>query len=179
MSEMSAPSHLEKIAEGKARKDEGNEFFKTGDYVKAMTKYHEAILFLSGLSGGEGMLPGISTGQKPLGENEKLEVQKTLAICYSNMAACHIKNQRWERATMYADKALTADPSNVKARFRRAQSLLNQGNLNRAEEDLKKLLADSPKDPLVRREYEILKQRYKEQDERQRKEFAGMFDKMK
>ncbi|KAK9767744.1 hypothetical protein K7432_002219 [Basidiobolus ranarum] len=176
---MSTPNQLEKIAEGKARKDEGNEFFKAGDFIKAMTKYHEAILFLSGLSGGEGMLPGFTTGQKPLGEEEKIEVQKTLSVCYSNMAACHIKNQRWERASMYAEKALTADPKNVKARFRRAQSFLNQGNLDRAEEDLKQLLAESPKDPLVRREYEILKQKHKEQDDRQRKDFAGMFDKMK
>ncbi|CAG8490271.1 2414_t:CDS:2 [Racocetra fulgida] len=62
------------------------------------------------------------------------------------------------------------------ALFRRAQAYISDGNTTRAKQDLEKL---TEKNPDVKREWQRLKQKDREQDQKQRRELAGMFDRMK
>jgi lipopolysaccharide biosynthesis regulator YciM len=72
-------------------------------------------------------------------EEKKEQIRTLQAVCYSNMAQCHLKNQNFQRAFECSDDALKKDPKNVKAKFRRAQAKLELGNIAGAELDLSSL----------------------------------------
>jgi len=127
------------------------------------------------LSGGEAAQKLITDEQDPF----KKEVRIQLSLCYSNLAAGLIKEEKWVRAIDNCDKALQKDETNKKARFRRAQSLISMKehtDLDKAKADLDILAKAEPNDPAVRRERARLREREKAADLKQRKEFAGMFD---
>lgn len=100
---------------------------------------------------GMGMLSGMtpppapgapessSTSGGSATDDQKNEIKINLAVVYSNMGACHLKNQNYKRAIEVCNKALQYDPANVKAKFRRAQAKLQEGNLAGAEADLNSL----------------------------------------
>ncbi|KAG0090731.1 hypothetical protein BGZ93_009167, partial [Podila epicladia] len=170
----------EKIKAALAHKDHGNEAFKQGDMKQALTQYHHAVLGLSGLDNkmsGMGMLSGMppapggpesSSGSAT--DDQKNEIKTNLAVVYSNMGACHLKNQNYKRAIEVCNKALQYDPTNVKAKFRRAQAKLQEGNLAGAEADLNSLGEGVPG---VKAELEKLKKKSKDADEKQRKTMGG------
>ena len=60
------------------------------------------------------------------------------------MSACHIKRENWKRAQETAEKALTRNPKNYKAMFRRGKALGEQGFFERAEKILEEIIKDSP-----------------------------------
>lgn len=72
-------------------------------------------------------------------DDQKNVIKTNLAVVYSNMGACHLKNGNYKRAIEVCDTALKHDPTNVKAKFRRAQAKLAEGNLAGAEADLNAL----------------------------------------
>ncbi|KAI8873176.1 TPR-like protein [Ramicandelaber brevisporus] len=113
-------------------------------------------------------------------DNEKKskadEENKSQAILYSNIAACLLKLERWERAVVAATKAIDLDPDNVKARFRRGQAYAGDGNTVRAEADLRAVLKTNPKDAATVKELHRLKEIEKAQIQKQKKDLAGMFD---
>ncbi|KAG0027445.1 hypothetical protein BGZ82_008979 [Podila clonocystis] len=175
----------EKIKAALAHKDQGNEAFKQGDMKQALTQYHHAVLGLSGLDNkmsGMGMLSGMTPPPPAPGadgssgsggsatDDQKNEIKANLAVVYSNMGACHLKNQNYKRAIEVCNKALQYDPANVKAKFRRAQAKLQEGNLAGAEADLNSL-GDGV--PGVKAELEKLKKKSKDADEKQRKTMGG------
>ncbi|KAF9306451.1 hypothetical protein BGZ74_005829 [Mortierella antarctica] len=174
----------EKIKAALAHKDQGNEAFKQGDMKQALTQYHHAVLGLSGLDNkmtGMSMLSGMppapgapessSSGSGGSAtDDQKNEIKTNLAVVYSNMGACHLKNQNYKRAIEVCNKALQYDPANVKAKFRRAQAKLQEGNLAGAEADLNSLGEGVPG---VKAELEKLKKKSKDADEKQRKTMGG------
>ncbi|KAF9375419.1 hypothetical protein CPB97_011470 [Podila verticillata] len=172
----------EKIKASLAHKDQGNEAFKQGDMKQALTQYHHAVLGLSGLDNkmsGMGMLSGMGAPSPggnnngsggPATDDQKNEIKTNLAVVYANMGACHLKNQNYKRAIEVCNKALQHDPANVKAKFRRAQAKLQEGNLAGAEADLTSL-GDGV--PGVKAEMEKLKKKAKDADEKQRKTMGG------
>ena len=64
-----------------------------------------------------------------------------LSLVYSNMAACYLKQGRYDRALEAAEKSVRADSRNVKAKFRRAQALRLSNNLYAARDYLQSTLA--------------------------------------
>ncbi|OAQ30328.1 TPR-like protein [Linnemannia elongata AG-77] len=132
----------EKMTTALASKDQGNEAFKNGDIKKALTHYHLAVLGLSGLDNQMSGMPMMSAMQPQTGmatDDQKNVIKTNLAVVYSNMGACHLKNGNYKRAIEVCDTALKHDPTNVKAKFRRAQAKLAEGNLAGAEADLNAL----------------------------------------
>ncbi|KAG0053971.1 hypothetical protein BGZ83_000115 [Gryganskiella cystojenkinii] len=164
----------EKIADALNNKDLGNEAFKNNDIKKALMQYHLAVLGLSGLDNQMAGMPMMSSVKPQEGgavnDTQKSEIKSNLAVVYSNMGACHLKNANYKRAIEVCTTALKHDPNNVKAKFRRAQAKLGEGNLAGAEADLTAL---GDKVPGVKQELEKLKKKYKEQDDKQRKTLGG------
>jgi len=76
------------------------------------------------------------TAATAINDGQKTEIKTNLAVVYSNMGACHLKNANYKRAIEVCTTALKHDPNNVKAKFRRAQAKLLEGNLAGAEADL-------------------------------------------
>ncbi|KAG0271089.1 hypothetical protein BGZ95_001169 [Linnemannia exigua] len=163
----------EKMNTALAKKDQGNDAFKNGDIKNALTHYHLAVLGLSGLDNQMSGMPMMSAMQPQTGnatEAQKNVIKTNLAVVYSNMAACHLKNNNYKRAIEVCDTALKHDPTNVKAKFRRAQAKLAEGNLAGAEADLNAL---GEKVPGVKAELDKLKKKSKDADEKQRKSMGG------
>ncbi|CAO3571676.1 unnamed protein product [Mortierella alpina] len=156
-----------------AHKDLGNESFKTGDLKNALMQYHLAVLGLSGLDNQMSGMPMMSSKRPQEGaatEEQKNDIKAALAVVYSNMGACHLKKANYKRALEVCNTALKNDPDNVKAKFRRAQAKLGEGNLAGAEADL---LSLGEKVPGVKAELDKLKKMSKAADEKQRKSMGG------
>ncbi|KAF9571386.1 hypothetical protein EC968_000652 [Mortierella alpina] len=163
----------EKMVAALAHKDQGNEFFKNGDLKNALMQYHLAVLGLSGLDNQMSGMPMMSSKSPQEGaatEAQKSDIKAALAVVYSNMGACHLKNSNYKRAVEVCNTALKNDPDNVKAKFRRAQAKLGEGNLAGAEADL---LSLGEKVPGVKAELEKLKKMGKAAAEKQRKAMGG------
>jgi tetratricopeptide (TPR) repeat protein len=82
---------------------EGNELLVNGDYARAVERYSQALT----------ALPSDAT-------------------LHCNRALAWLKLESWKNAESDAQRASELDPSNVKARFRWAQSLLGQGKHSEA-----------------------------------------------
>uniref|UniRef100_A0A8C9SPY6 Unc-45 myosin chaperone A n=1 Tax=Scleropages formosus TaxID=113540 RepID=A0A8C9SPY6_SCLFO len=100
-------------------REEGNSLFKSGDLQGALCRYTQALK-LSDSPSERGVL-------------------------YRNRAACHLKLEDYTKAEADASKALDADPSDVKARFRRAQALQKLGKLDQAFLDTQRCAQLEPK----------------------------------
>lgn len=60
------------------------------------------------------------------------------------MAACYIRQARWEKAIYAASKTLSIAPKNLKALYRRAQSYLELGRTELAAKDIDLALDHKP-----------------------------------
>ncbi|KAJ8003005.1 hypothetical protein DPEC_G00164870 [Dallia pectoralis] len=90
-------------------KEEGNTLFKAGDMQGALCCYTKALKLSNS--------------------------QAESAVLHRNRSACYLKLEDYTKAEADASKALDADPGDVKARFRRAQSVQKLGRLNEAFTD--------------------------------------------
>lgn len=104
---------LQKAKAIEAKKEEGNTLFKSGDYVKALAAYSDALLL-------DPMLNSI---------NSKL---------YSNRATVLAKLGRYEAAIEDSDKALELDPEFFKVYLRRADCYMKLEKFEEAVRDYEK-----------------------------------------
>jgi tetratricopeptide (TPR) repeat protein len=150
-----------------------------------LKKHHFNIIKLCFFINGLQVTKGFGIFHKDLQEKDdqknplQEDIKKTTSVVYSNLAACVLKKENWNKAIEYTQKALKNDPDNIKALYRRAQAYIGDGNTDKAREDLKKLTEKDPNEPGTQRLWNLLKQKEKQQEEKQRKDFRGMFDRMK
>ncbi|PWN49743.1 TPR-like protein [Violaceomyces palustris] len=142
----------QKVQVGLENKDRGNQHFQRGDYKSALASYHLACLYLSGLDqNGLSRLMNLS-GDVSQKEGETptplRQDQKILSQVRSNMAACYIKQSNYEKAIESCEKAIKIDPSNLKASFRKFQSLRLKGEIFKAKQGLEEFLIHHPDEQL-------------------------------
>eukprot|EP00285_Hemiselmis_virescens_P007084 CAMPEP_0173392780 /NCGR_PEP_ID=MMETSP1356-20130122/21172_1 /TAXON_ID=77927 ORGANISM="Hemiselmis virescens, Strain PCC157" /NCGR_SAMPLE_ID=MMETSP1356 /ASSEMBLY_ACC=CAM_ASM_000847 /LENGTH=352 /DNA_ID=CAMNT_0014350683 /DNA_START=9 /DNA_END=1067 /DNA_ORIENTATION=+ len=113
----------------------GNDYFKAGDFEKAIRKYTKALKFIE--QGGFG------------GEDK---VQLATVSCNLNAAMCYLKVSKFTECKDACTKALEIDPKNAKAYFRRGSAYLSLNEADKAEEDLKKAQEITPDDAAVKKE---------------------------
>mmetsp|Transcript_15977 Transcript_15977/g.65708 ORF Transcript_15977/g.65708 Transcript_15977/m.65708 type:complete len:513 (-) Transcript_15977:1805-3343(-) len=157
------------ISAMKKRKDRGNELFKEGRYDEALGHYDRAETCMTNC-------------QTDLDVQQRTVVDNIRATCLVNMAACYDKLGNIEEMLAHADKAVSLEPQNVKALFRRGTAHMKLGNLQQALNDVR-FAADSGagNDPEVRRRMkEIVAKISKEEREEREKyppKFRNMFKK--
>ncbi|XP_072290917.1 protein unc-45 homolog A [Eucyclogobius newberryi] len=100
-------------------KEKGNAHFKSGNVDAALSCYTKAL---------------------KLSKNEA-----DCAVLYRNRCACYLKQEEYSKAEADASKALDTDPSDVKARFRRAQAYQKLGRLDQAFVDTQRCAQLEPK----------------------------------
>ncbi|KAF6767473.1 Tetratricopeptide repeat [Kalmanozyma brasiliensis GHG001] len=137
-----------KLRTGLAHKSAGNAAFTAGDIPSALSSYHHAVLYLSGLqnrsilglmgenSGRHGQPDDLSSDEEE-GETPAAQSEKELSMVYSNMAACFLKQEKYERAIQTAEKALKCDSGNAKAKYRKAQAMRLGGDVYAAQRVLR------------------------------------------
>ncbi|KAJ8635529.1 hypothetical protein MRB53_009796 [Persea americana] len=155
---------LEKLEACQRKKDEGNTFFKAGEYWHASKKYEKAARYVE--------------YDHSFSDEEITKANALKISCNLNNAACKFKLGDYDETSRLCTKVLDLDPYNVKALYRRSQSYLRASDFEKAEEDLKKALSIDPNNRDVKVEYKKLKEKQKEHDRNQAKMFGTMFSRM-
>ena len=110
----------------KKLKKEGDELLKSNEFPKAINKYTKAVITVKDLK-----------KKKLLTRLKKRELEKEILIPSNlNMAYIDIKTKNWKEVIRHSGKVLYIDPDNIKARYRRCLGLINQGEFEKADEDL-------------------------------------------
>ncbi|XP_031572877.1 protein unc-45 homolog B-like [Actinia tenebrosa] len=100
-----------------ALKEEGNDYFKKGDYEAALVNYTKALNLYS-------------SGDK---DKERLQDKATVL---KNRAACHLKLENYEDTVEDCTNALEVLVNDSKALYRRCQALEHLGRLEEAFKDI-------------------------------------------
>jgi len=154
----------EKILAANKRKDEGNDKFKESQYKEACELYNKAIDYFK--------------NSWSLTDDEKKEVDGIKLPCLLNLAACQLKTKDYSDAILSCSKALDIDTHNVKALYRRAQAYSRSADWENAKADLLEGIKLAPNNKDLRTELDLLKKATMEYKDKQKKMFAGLFDKM-
>jgi len=154
----------EKLEVAKRKKEEGNELYKKGKYQKANKKYKKAVRFFENDA-------NLKEDQKKIAESLKIP-------CYLNIAACKLKIGDYLDVIKNCDDVIKVQPDNVKALFRKGQALNILDVWDEAKQLLSRALELDPQNTDVKKELALLKQKRQQQDQKDRKVFSGLFERM-
>ncbi|KAJ8433631.1 hypothetical protein Cgig2_026811 [Carnegiea gigantea] len=126
------------LLKSQALKEEGNKLCRTKAYRSALNRYEKSIQYLFVV------VPG--------SENEAYEMVELAIAVNLNIAACWLKLKEFELAKRQYDVVMNLDLFNVKARFRRAQALVNLGLKAEALQDLLVALSFDPNNEEIKQE---------------------------
>lgn len=154
----------DKIAQGLARKDAGNEFFKAANWTQAEKKYNRALEFLE--------------NDHELDQDQKAESSKIAVIVHSNLAQLYINLKRYADAQTQCNKALVRDASNTKALFRRAKALRAQDEWKDAIADLTLILETDPSNVDAANELASVKAQVRAFEQKEKSKYANLFGKL-
>ncbi len=173
------PSTIEeKLAFAARLKEEGNQFFKSGDATKAISKYTKIFAYVHGLKspplGMERMLPASQQHSEPSEDHGKT-IDALLFQANNNLSACYFKLKDGKKTIQYASKALELDGNNAKALFRKGMGYSLLGDLDSALEWVEQASKAAPEDSGIRSELSNLKKKVNEKEAVMRKKFAEKF----
>ncbi|XP_052851779.1 FK506-binding protein 59 [Drosophila gunungcola] len=153
-------SDEERLAEAKAYKEKGTNYFKKENWALAIKMYTKC----------KNLLPNTAD------TNE--EVKKVKVATHSNIALCHQKSNDHFEAKQECNAVLALDESNVKALYRRGQCNLTINELEDALEDFQKVIQLEPGNKAAANQVIICKQKLKESKNKEKKLYANMFTKL-
>ncbi|XP_068731003.1 tetratricopeptide repeat protein 9C-like [Montipora capricornis] len=165
----------ERVEIGQALKEKGNEYFKKQEYRNAMKNYHKALLNVKGLM-DQPNIPGMESLCSDISDELKVSIHQIQFSCYNNLAACLLKDGRWDRSEHYCSEALKLQPENAKALFRRGQCHFHMKDFDKAQNDLQAAEKLEPKDSSIKKMLAMLEVELKKVKEKEKKIYAGMFD---
>lgn len=131
-------SSIETIAEdlelAKICKQEGNALYNEGQLKPAIRKYHQCLLHLRACQARYDV-PQMGPDDVGLEKELQGEVDKVLAQCCNNLAACLLKRPQcdYNRVVNLCNKVLILQHNNVKAMFRKAVAHYRMGNYRIAQ----------------------------------------------
>merc|ERR1711991_508653 len=120
-------------------KEEGTELFKGGNYRPAAARYHKALTHASKFF--------------DLSPDDEKEVKAVKLSLYLNLAQCYIKLENYDNVIRNCDEALSLEPKNAKALFRRAFAYETKKDWDRALDDLKNAAESNPDDMAIPKVY--------------------------
>ena len=146
-------------------KTKGNEAFKKKEYQNAL-KYYSSIILHLGMNSRMNISQITNkTGRaNPYQKSSATKIQKKIdelrLICFNNMAAVYLKQEKYENVIEKAGRVLDDDVNNKKALFRRGMAYRKLGKLNQARDDLLNAARTQnleQVDPAIQRELLLLK----------------------
>ena len=147
----------ERLAHIQQLKDNGNNWFKKGDFPRAKRRYESAVYF---------------------GEYESDEVKASLTPLYGNLAAVASSMKDWPSCVEQCDKVLKKDSNNVKALYRKGVALGKTKEFDDAISCLKKAVALDATNVASKRALRDVVQAKKTQQKQLKNTYGGMFSKL-
>lgn len=151
----------EKMEHADKAKEIGNTFFKKNDFPRAIRRYERALKFFE------------STDKWT--EEELSEGRKRKSLLNANLAMVYLKTKQYRKAEEVATNSLKDDDNNVKGLFRRGTALIELGEWERAERDLKRCIALEPTNTSAIDAHKRLKTLQHQQNEKEKSIYAKMF----
>lgn len=149
----------EKIEQAKLLKEEGNKYLKDGKLSLALKKYNRCQSYLTGF------------------DNEHDESKQLTKSVHLNLSLLYQKQNNHDEVIANSNKVLEIEDKNVKALYRRGQSRLATQAFDNAINDFTKILEIEPENKAAQNGIAIAKHKIQEYKQREKKLFAGMFDK--
>jgi len=141
--------------EASSLKASGTDAFKQGKLAEALDLYSDAADYVEG---------------------ESAEAAKALYIsCLLNAAMCSLKLEEFKMAENYCTRALTSDPENVKALFRRGSAKMSMGEFADAKVDLRAAVNLDPKDRAIRDAFAECQRKEADAKEAEKAVYGKMF----
>ena len=144
----------------------GVRLFKDGRYIDAFHMFSKSCKILITLEPIEDL---------ELEESLENKIGVLRIILYNNMAECHLNRKNYEHAITLCCKVLKKDENNVKALYRRGIAYGNLKNVEKAVEDLKKVLSIDPNNSLAREKYNLYNEQWQAANERYERIVKRMF----
>jgi len=144
-------------------KEEGTELFKGGNYRPAAARYHKALTHASKFF--------------DLSPDDEQEVKAVKLSLYLNLAQCYIKLENFDNVIRNCDEALSIEPNNAKALFRRATAYETKKDWDRALDDLKKAAVSNPEDKAIPKAEERIKKMVAKEKAKDKKIWGNAFSK--
>ncbi|CAD5116695.1 DgyrCDS5554 [Dimorphilus gyrociliatus] len=159
-------SAKERYIIGDKKRERGNLMYTRGHFTECILIYSKALTVLNSL------------GESPTDTNTDLQALIDVKIkCYSNLAAAQLKIKAFEAAEQSCTAALTIQPNNVKALFRKAKAVMNKGagDLDLAAKLMKKAIQIDPNEKAIQAELQKLTTRIEKQNKSQKEIYQRMF----
>mmetsp|Transcript_17093 Transcript_17093/g.25285 ORF Transcript_17093/g.25285 Transcript_17093/m.25285 type:complete len:190 (-) Transcript_17093:25-594(-) len=166
----------EKIDASLSLKNEGNSKFSSKEWNKAKVCYSKIFAYLNGIiEENEYSAYKSALGiEKPNDEQVKI-IKEILVATHSNLSATFLKLNKFSEALNEANKALILDPDHTKAKYRKAQSLVERNEFEEAIKILSILKKSNPTDCEIERSLKIAKEKSKKFNKAEMKHFSKMF----
>jgi tetratricopeptide (TPR) repeat protein len=187
---------LDKISQ---LKEEGNTFFKKGNYEEAEKRYRTALFLCTPKKPEitQTTKEELNTEQEQSEEEEKNpvkthdatilyeddddknikdippEYREMQTVLYSNLAACYLQLKAYERCITEATHAINRDPKHLKSLLRRAQANEELERYEQAVTDLKVVLEVNPSSQRVRKDVERVEKLRQEQQKAEMDKMLG------
>ena len=116
------------------------------------------------------------TAEEKAGGELTAAIEKVQLAIANNQAAANLKLGLWRQVDECCDAAIRIDPSNVKAKYRKAQARDNLSDPEGALELYSEVLKAEPNNKDVREAYTRLWKYVKRSESRQKAAFGRMFD---
>ncbi|KAJ9459575.1 Peptidyl-prolyl cis-trans isomerase FKBP65 [Diplonema papillatum] len=168
-----APSIGQHLDNARRSKDAGNAKLKEGNYKGASFQYKQGLLYVKAClpDGGSSEVKMFAKPPKTT-DAEAAEAASLASVLNSNIAQAKLKLEDWDAVVKHAGEAITMDPANTKAYYRRGKAQLKLGKLENAEADFKQVAKVDAK--LVEAEMKQLAA----ENTRQKKQSDQLFKKM-
>ena len=144
------------------RKEQGNAFYRTKEYWKAVHEYKNS-------------LKAIEFVDDPM---YKIPLRDVAVSLLSNLSAAHLALANWKRVIKYCSQVLELEPQNEKALFRRSQALREYPDrLEEARKDLAQAIRIAPNNKNIREAYAKVIEEVKKKRKEDREAYGGIFQK--
>lgn len=172
----------DKIEQANLLKRQGNLYVGQGEFKRALASYAKVFAYVNGLSvAGDAMYQYAKGGAGETASKEQGDqIQVIKVAVWANMALCYLKlGEHPEKALSVCDKVLELEPQHSKARFRKAQAMIQLKHYENALKLLSEMLEEEPKNAAVRSEIRALQVKKRAYDAEAKakeiKAFGNMF----
>ncbi|KAF0754505.1 FK506-binding protein 59-like, partial [Aphis craccivora] len=153
----------DRIEQAKFFKQKGTDYFKMDNYKLALKFYKKMEDYLKN---------NIS-----IDENQMKEIKFLSVTSYLNSALCNLKSHRHTQAKNDCESALSLEPTNVKALFRKGEALVGLHELVAAKQSFEAVLQQEPNNRAAIAKIIECDKKLKSQKKIEKSVYSNMFEK--